>query len=346
VSGLGDLMRRYWHPVNGGSMSIDLDKRKALRLLSCGALAAVSSSGVRAQSAGGKPLRVVVGVPAGSALDSIARVMARRLEVSLSRPVVVDNRPGAGAMLAVANVGTAAPDGSTVLLGSIAEFAIAPHLHKKPPFDPGRLVPISETVFGSMVLACGSQVPAKTVGEFLQWSRSKSPLMVGTFGPGSPHHLVAVMLGQAAKRTVEPVHYRLQADILNGLVTGELPVTVTSSALALGWQQAGKVTVLAVSGPSRQALFPTVQTFREAGLADAEFAGWVGIFAPPGTPREVADRLSTAMSEVVRIPAVKSDLEALGFDVTGTTRDEFEKTIANDRSRFAKIVAASGMKLE
>jgi tripartite-type tricarboxylate transporter receptor subunit TctC len=341
-----DVPRLTQIPITGGSMSIDLDKRRALRLISCGALAAVSSSGVRAQTAGGKPLRVVVGVPPGSALDSIARVMARRLEVSLASPVVVDNRPGAGAMLAVANVGAAAPDGSTVLLGSIAEFAIAPHIYKKPPFDPGLLVPISETVFGSMVIASSPRVPAKSIGEFLQWARSKSPLMVGTFGPGSPHHLVAVMLGQAAKLNVEPVHYRLQADIISGLVSGDLPVTVTSSALALGWQQAGKATVLAVTGPSRQALFPTVPTFRESGLADAEFAGWVGIFAPPGTPREVADRLSTAMSEVVRIPAVKSDLEALGFQVTGTSRGEFERTIASDRSRFAKIVAASGMKLD
>lgn len=327
-------------------MSIDLDKRKALRLISCGALAAVSSSGLRAQPAGAKPLRVVVGVPAGSALDSIARIMARRLAVSLGSPVMVDNRPGAGAMLAVANVGAAPPDGSTMLLGSIAEFAIAPHIYKTLSFDPGRLLPISETVFGSLVLVCGSQIPAKSVGEFLQWARDKSPLMVGTFGPGSPHHLVAVMLGQAAGLQVLPVHYRLHADILNGLVIGELPVTVTSSALALAWQQAGKATVLAVSGPSRQALFPTVPTFREAGLADAEFAGWVGVFAPPNTPREVLDRLSTAMVEVVRIPSVKSDLEALGFQVTGTTRQEFEKTVAYDRSRYAKIVAASGMKLE
>jgi tripartite-type tricarboxylate transporter receptor subunit TctC len=327
-------------------MIIDLDKREALRLLSCGVLAAVTSSGIRAQPGGGRPLRVVVGVPAGSALDSLARIMARPLQTSLGTPVVVDNRPGAGAMLAVANVGTSAPDGTTVLLGSIAEFAISPHLHKKPAFDSSRLVPISETVFGSMVLVCASQVPASSVAEFLQWSRDKSPLMVGTFGPGTPHHLVAAMLGDAAKRKVEPVHYRLQADILNGLVLGDIPITVTSSALALSWQQAGRVTVLAVSGPTRQALFPNVPTFREAGLADAEFAGWIGIFAPPGTTKEAADRLSTAMSTVVRIPAVKSEIEALGFQVTGTSREEFEKTIASDRTRYAKVVASLGLKLD
>jgi len=327
-------------------MSIDLDKRAALRLLSCGTLAAVTSSGVLAQPAGGKPLRLVVGNPAGSALDSLARIMARRLEGSLGGPVVVDNRTGAGGMLAVANVGAAAPDGSTVLLGTIAQIAIAPFLYRKPPFDSGRLVPISETVFGSMVLVCGSQIPAKSVAELLQWSRDKSPLLIGTFGPGSPQHLVAVMLGEAAKRKVEPVHYRLQADILNGLVLGDIPVTVTSSALALSWQQAGKVTVLAVTGPTRQALFPTVPTFREAGLAEAEFAGWVGIFAPPDTPRDVADRLSTAMSTVVRIPAVKSEMEAIGYQVTGTTREEFEKTVATDRSRYARIVASIGLKLD
>lgn len=94
--------------------------------------------------------------------------MARRLEASLGSPVMVDNRPGAGAMLAVANIGAAPPDGSTVLLGSIAEFAMASHIHKRLPFDPGRLVPNSETVFGSMVLVCGSQIRAKSVGEFLQ----------------------------------------------------------------------------------------------------------------------------------------------------------------------------------
>ena len=105
-------------------------------------------------------------------------------------------------------------------------------------------------------------------------------------------------------------------------------------------------TARAESGPSREALFPTVPTFREAGLADAESAGWVGVFAPPGTPPEVADRLSAVVVEVVRVPSVKSDLEALGFQVAGTSRQEFDKTVANDRSRYAKIVAASGMKLE
>ena len=327
-------------------MNIDLDKRQALRLLSCGALAAVLSSGVFAQPAGGNPLRVVVGSPAGGAMDSMARLIGRRLEVSLGRPVVVDNRPGAGATLAIANVGAAPPDGSTVFMGTIMEFAINPNLRKTAASDAGRLVPITETVFGGMALVCGSQVPAKSIGEFKQLARDKSPLMIGTLGPGSPHHLVTVMLGQAAGLKVEPVHYRLISDKLNSLVTGDLPCTITSNALALAWQKAGRVNVLAVTGPSRQAMFPAAPTFREEGLADAEFVGWVGMFAPPGTPKEVADRLNAAIAEAVRNPSVRPELEALGYQVTGTTRQEFEMTIARDRARYAKIVASTGLKLD
>ncbi len=180
-------------------MRTHVDKHNVARALCCAALAVLLSGGVFAQPAvDAKPLRLVIGSPAGGAMDATARAVGRHLQESLHRPVVVENRPGAGAMLAISNVGTAAPDGSTVMLGTIAEFAINPNMLKNPPFDAGRLVPLTEAMFGSMVLACGAQVPAKSIGELVKWARDKSPLLIGTLGPGSPHHLVMVMMGQAA----------------------------------------------------------------------------------------------------------------------------------------------------
>lgn len=327
-------------------MAIQPTRRDLMKWATGSTLGLAMGATAHAQPSNAKPLRLVVGFGAGSSPDVIARALTRRLEETLGIPIVIDNRPGAGAMLAVANVGASPADGSTLLFGTTAEFTIAPHLYNKLPYDPSRLVPVSELATADLTLVCSTQVPAPTAPEFLKWAQSKTPLLMGTFGPGTAHHLVAVMLGQTTKLKVEPVHYRVPGDSLNDLASGVLPCAIVSSSLAQTWQQAGKVHVLAVSGPQRALQMPSVPTFKEVGLGGAEFAGWVGIFAPPGTRADVVERLGTAFSTAVRHPTVKTAWEGFGYQITGTPHGPFQKVIAEDLSRYGKVVSSIGLKLD
>lgn len=328
-------------------MSIHLERRRLiLSSASASALSLLGMPSARAQDQAGKPIRLVVGFAAGTAPDSVTRSLGRQLEENLRTTVVVDNRPGAGGVLALANVGASPADGTTLLVATVGEIAISPHLYRKIPFDPVRLVPVSEVLTGDVTFVVASQVPVKSMQEFLQWSRGKPTLLIGTFGPGTPHHLVSALLAETTKRKIEPVHYRSVGDALTGLVMGELDGAFVSSALAKAWQQTGKVTVLAVSTPHRSPIFPDVQTLREAGLAGAEFGGWVGVFAPPGTTPEAADKLNASVVAAARAPAVKTAMEALGFTIRGTSREDFERVVASDRARFGKLIESLGLKLD
>ena len=321
-------------------------RRQLLTLLAAAGLALSVSVHAAGPDNPTKPVRLVVGFAAGTSLDVVARTVARKLEETWTAGVIVDNRAGAGGALAVSNVGTSAPDGTTLLLASVGEVSIAPHLYRKLPFDPVRLVPVAEIVTGDVAFVVGSQVPVKNMEEFLQWSRDKSPTMIGTFGPGTPHHLVSAMLAETTQRKVEPVHYRAVADALNGLVMGELQGAFVSTALANAWIQAGKAKVLAVSASVRSPLFPNVPTMRESKLEGAEFTGWIGIYAPPGTPNEAADKMNAAIVAAVRSPAVKAAMEQIGYVVTGESRVALTQRTAADRVKYGKLTDSLGLKLD
>ena len=328
-------------------MRVRIDRRSFV--IDCAAIGVLSLFGpgpAGAQPAAARPIRLVVGLSAGGAIDSLARSFGRQLEEAVRASVIVDNRPGAAGSLAVANVGNAAADGTTLLIASVGEIAITPNLLSKIPFDPARLVPVSELVVGSMTFVVGSQVPVKSMAEYLQWSQGKSPFLLGTTGPGSPHHLLAVMMAESLKRKVEPVHYRQIGDLLSGLISGELHGAFVPTTLANAWQQAGKVTALAVSSPLRSPILPGIPTLREVGLQAAEFDGWIGVFAPPGTTREVADRLHASFAVAARAPDVKATMDLMGFTARATRRDEFERVVMSDRARYAKVIESSGLKAD
>ena len=301
-----------------------------------------------AQGYPNKPIRLIVGFPAGTAPDLVARVLGQKLQESAQFTVVVDNKPGAGGLIAAQEAARAAPDGYTLMLGEVGQLAIATSSYTKLPYDVQRdFLPISLVVSSNFVLLTNPEKnPSKTAREFAVWAKAQPKFFMATFGAGTPGHFGAYMFGEAAGTTMEPVHYKSTGDAVAALLSGDVPAVFASVALALPNVRAGKMQALAVSGESRSAAFPDVPTLKEAGFNNLEFSSWFGVVVPAKTPTDILDKLNAAVLKVVSNAETRTKLQDMGFKVSGSSREEFAKVIKDDTARWGKAVAATGFKAD
>ncbi len=320
----------------------------AARLVAFACAATLVSANVSAQPYPNKPIRLIVGFPAGTAPDLVARVLGQKLQETAQFNVVVDNKPGAGGLIAAQEAARAAPDGYTLMLGEVGQLAIATSSYTKLPYDVQRdFLPISLVVTADFVLLTNPEKnPSKTAREFAIWAKAQPKFFMATFGAGTPGHFGAYMFGEAAGVVAEPVHYKSTGDAVAALLSGDVPAVFASVALALPNVKAGKMRALAVSSGSRSPSFSDVPTLAEAGFANLEFSSWFGVVAPAKTPVDVLDKLNAAVLKVVGNPETKTKLQDMGFKVTGSSRDEFAKVIKDDTARWGKAVAATGFKAD
>ncbi|MDH6590445.1 tripartite-type tricarboxylate transporter receptor subunit TctC [Variovorax sp. TBS-050B] len=296
-----------------------------------------------------RPVRLVVGFPAGSGPDIVARLLAQKLSEGWGNlGVVVDNKPGAGGLIAAAEVARAQPDGYTLLLGETGQLAIAPSSYGKLPYDPKKdFVPVSQVATSNFMLVVNpAKVPARNMQQFVAWSREQKGLFMGTFGAGTPGHFGAYLFGDATGLKPEPVHYKTTGDALGGLFSGDVAAAFASVGLSAANVKAGKLLALASSGEARSASLPDVPTLREQGYPQLAFNAWFGVVAPARTPPEVVAQLETALRKAVQSPDGKARLEEAGFGVTGTSAQDFAQVIAADTVRWGKVVAATGFKAD
>jgi tripartite-type tricarboxylate transporter receptor subunit TctC len=292
-----------------------------------------------------RALKLTIGFAPGTGPDFITRTLAPTLAEGWPAGAVVENRPGAGGALATAAVGVAPPDGTTLLYATVGEIAIWPHFQAKAAVEPAPLVPICQVTLASLQLLGGVQPGVATFSDLLRQSKDRDKLLVGTFGPGTPHHLAAVMIGEAVGRTTEPVHYRTPADMLADLAAGRIDASLASSTVALSALRAGKARVLGTSAPERPALFDDVPTFQEIGLARAEVAIWGGIFAPPGTSGELASRMEAAILAGASQPEFHAKLKESGVRAKPVPAQAFASLVAGDRERFGALVSRLNLKI-
>ena len=320
-----------------------------------GALASLLtlSAGVQAQGAdafpAGKPVRIIVGFPAGTGPDIVARLLAQKLSEGWGNVgVIVDNKPGAAGLIAASETARAAPDGYTLMLGETGQLSIAPSTYSKLPYDPKKdFVPVSQVVSADFAFLVNPQkVQAKNVKEFVDWSRQQKGLFMATFGAGTPGHFGAFMFGDALKLKPEAVHYKSTADALGGMFSGDVQGVFASVGLAAPNVKAGKLVALATTGPARAAALPDVPTFKEQGYADLEFSSWFGIVAPAKTPPALVAKLNADILKALTSADGRKKMEDAGFRVTGTSADEFTKIIAADTVKWGKAVAATGFKAD
>lgn len=309
------------------------------------------ATGALAQTASypNKPVRIIVGFPAGTGPDIVARLLAQKLSEGWGNlGVIVDNKPGAGGLIAATEAARATPDGYTLMLGETGQLSIAPSSYNKLPYDPQKdFAPVSQVVTADFALLVNPQkVPSRNVKDFVAWTQQQKGLFLATFGAGTPGHFGAFMFGEAVKLKPEPVHYKNTTDALGGLFSGDVQGVFASVGLAAPNVKAGKLVALGTTGGTRSNALPDVPTIKEQGYPSLEFNSWFGIVAPAKTPPEIVAKLSADIIKAVQSPEGKAKMEEAGFRVTGTNREEFARIIAADTVTWGKAVAATGFKAD
>jgi tripartite-type tricarboxylate transporter receptor subunit TctC len=309
------------------------------------ALGVVLVAAAQAQSE--KPVRIVVGFPAGATLDSLARQVAEKLRVSLNQPVIVENRTGAAGRLAAEFVKSQPGDGLTLLMTPVANMAIMPHSHKGLRYDPFRdFVPVAHVANFQIAFAVGPAVPSQTLRDYVALVK-KDP-KAGNYASaaaGSIPHFLGVMFARTAGIELTHVPYKGTAPALTDLVGGQIAAAVMTVPDIAQLQRAGKVRALAVAGAKRSAALPDVPTFREQGY-ELEGSGWYAVFAPASTPKETVDRLSRLVAQATQTPEVRAFIEKGGMEATGTTPAELAAILKADYDRWGPVIKASGFTSE
>jgi tripartite-type tricarboxylate transporter receptor subunit TctC len=290
-----------------------------------------------------QPIRIVFPFAAGGSGDGLVRLVGDRMQSTLKRTVIVENRTGAAGRLGTAAVRNAAPDGNTLLITPIAPVAIYQHVYKNLEYDPIRdFSPVSQLVTFDFAVAVSPKVPAKSLKELVAWVKADAARAVfASPAAGALPHFFGVMFGRAAGLELRHAPYKGSAAAVNDLVAGHIPMVFTTLSDLLQVHQAGRVRMLAVSGRKRSTFLPDMPTFREGGY-DIEGSAWYGAFAPAKTPREIVDRYSTVMADAVRTPDVRERLLKFGLEPTGTTAPEMAAIQKADSERWAPAVKASG----
>jgi len=314
------------------------------RHLLSGAAAALFAPRALAQAVK-KPVHVIVGFPAGGGTDVTARVLAEALRGPYAPTVLVENKPGASARIAVEYVKNVEPDGSVMLFTPDFPMTLYPHSFKSLSYEPLKdFTPVGPATTSMLSYNVGPAVPAsvKTLGDYVQWCKvnpDKAPY--GTTSAGATPHFAGVMLSNESKVTLNPVHYRGGAPALQDVVGGHIPMSVNPLSEALPLHQAGTIRSLAVTGARRSQFMPNVPTAKEAGY-DVVVESWLGVFLPAKAPAGVLRALSSAMKNASESQTMKDNLAKFASAATFQTPEQFVETIKSDITRWGPVVKASG----
>jgi tripartite-type tricarboxylate transporter receptor subunit TctC len=296
-----------------------------------------------------RPVKILVGFAAGGPTDVIARIVAQDMTASLGQSFVVENRPGANAIIATEAVARSAPDGYTVLFSSLSLLVNAILLEGRVKYDPFRdFAPVSNAAVLPMVIVAGAQAPFGSMKELIALARAKpGEVSYGTSGNGGSSHLAGAMLENATGTKMINVPFKGNGPALAEVIAGRVtfmfyPIVGIADQVA-----AKKLKVLAVGTPQHHPDFPGVPTLAESGLAGfEETAPWVGMLAPAGTPPAVVERLSAEMRKSIARPETRERFSALGAVAVADAPAEFAAFLRKDHERWARVIKASGVTAE
>ena len=295
-----------------------------------------------------RPVKILVGFPAGGTADIMARAVADKMRDTLGQPVIVENRPGAIGRIAADAVKAAAPDGTTIMVMPIGPMVVVPHTYKTISYDPIKdFAPIGMGSTFQFAIAAGPQSGAKTWAEYVTWAKANpGKSSYATSGAGSLPHFFGVLLGREGRIEMLHVPYKGSAAYTNDLLGGQVPTAVDAIADLTELHRAGKVQILASSGAKRSTAVPDVPTFAELGVKGVEAEGWFGFFAPAKTPKPIIDQLNKSLNQALTAPDVAERLTRLGLDPAPTTPEEFGRIVAADYAKWGPVVKASGFTAE
>ena len=295
-----------------------------------------------------KAVKMIAPYPPGGGVDTVARLIAERLSARIGQAVTIENRPGAGATIGADALAKSPADGYTLMLGSITDYAIAPHVHKNLGFDMRRdFIPIVEIAFGTVGLVVNADLPVKNVQELITLAKSKpGQLSFASSGLGGLQHLNGEMFKQMAGVDLVHVPYKGTAQFLPDLIAGRVPMSIDSMPAHLPHIKSGKIRALAVATRARVPMLPDVPTMAEAGLPGYETATNYTLFAPTGTPRDAVALLNRETNVVLQQADVKEKLLGMGIIIIGGTTEAAQARVPAEMTKWANVIKNGNIKLD
>ena len=294
-----------------------------------------------------RSIHLVVGFPPGGINDIVARIIGQKMSESLGQPVVVENRAGAGGTIGADWVSKAKPDGYTLLLGSVSNLAMAPSLYKSLPYDPTKdFAPVSIVAAAPNIMVVNPDFPVHSVKDLIALAKQKpGTINYASAGIGTSNHLTVELLKVMAGIDLVHVPYKGDAPAVTAVLANQVPMMFPTLPVALPYIKSGKLRAVAVSSAKRSALLPDVPTVAASGgLPEFAVSIWVGVVAPPGTPKDIVDKLNAEIRNAVAIPDVRKHIEALGADPATDTPEQFSAYIAAETAQWLKVARAAKLK--
>ena len=325
-------------------MQVFSTRRRSLLAAACLSLAAGSTW---AQAWPAKPITLVVPFTPGGTTDVLARTLGERLQAALGQPVIVDNRPGAGATLGADLVAKAKPDGYTLLMGAV-HHTIAPSVYKKLPYDLQRdLVPITMVAMVPNVLVVNASAPIKSVADLVAQAKAQpGHLNFGSNGMGTAQHLIGAQFEALTGTTLVHVPYKGSGPMATDLLAGQINLSFDTVTPVLPHIKAGKLRPLAVTTARRSSVLPDVPTLDEAGLKGFNIGTWFGVLAPAATPKELVARLQTEMVRIIQSPDFRKRMDDIGAEPIGNTSTQMAQVIRDETEKFGKLVKQAKVSLD
>lgn len=320
-----------------------------LKKLAAGALLAAAAAIpalALAQAYPAKPVNLVVPYPAGGATDVIARMIADKLTQSWGQPVVVNNKPGAGTLIAAEAVARSPGDGYTLYM-TTAAHTISASLYKKVPYDTIKdFAPITLTSTIPLVLVTTPSLPVKTLPELIARTKADSGMSFASTGNGTPQHLTMELFKASNKLTLTHVPYKGDSPMLTDLIGGQVPMAFVTLSAAMPHIKAGKLRAIALAHTKRVQGISSVPTFAEAGMPGFTAATWFGLFGPGSMPPDLVSRIHRDVSKIVAVPEFTAKLLEMGGEVDNTTPQAFQALIQSETKRWAEAVRLSGAQID
>jgi tripartite-type tricarboxylate transporter receptor subunit TctC len=292
-----------------------------------------------------RPIHIVVGFTPGGGNDILARIVGQKLSEGLGQPVVIDNKPGAGAIVATEYVAKAAPDGYTLLVGASGAMTINPAVYAKLNYDSIRdFVPLSELGSFPLILIVNTSSPFKSVADLVAYAKA-NPDKTNYSSASAAFQVATELFKQKTGAPMQEIPYKGANDSVMAVISGQVTATIADAGPVSGQIKGGQVRALAVAAPKRVDDLPDVPTMKEAG-ADVEAVLWSGLFAPKNTPPAIVKKLEGELMKIARMPDVIEHLKPLGIDSVGNSSEEFSKILASDIARWTAVAKAANIKIE
>lgn len=309
------------------------------------AVLSLASPAAFAQTYPTQLIKIVVPFTPGGTSDLLAREIGHNISADWGQPVVIENRPGAGGAIGTTEVAHSPADGYTLLMGSSAALAINPYIIKETQYDPTKdFKPVSLAAKIQNMLLVHPSIPVKTVSELLSYAKSHN-LIYASYGVGSSPHMSAELFEKMGDVQMTHVPFRGGPEGLTEVIAGRVNLVFDNLPTALPLAKSGRLTAVAVSGNHRSALAPDVPTVAELGLPGFDVTTWYGLVAPSGVPDDIVDKLSTEVADILARPEVRDRLTAAGTEPQSMTPREFAAFIAGEQTKWRKLIADVGLKV-